>query len=91
MEDNPAYATYYLADGGKDVEYKEGIFVGYRGYEKNKVEPLFLFGFGLSYTTFKFSNLKVSQTLKGGELKAVATFDVTNTGLARARKSLRSM
>ncbi len=80
LEDNPAFANYYPAEGSKDVEYKEGIFVGYRGYEKNKVEPLFPFGFGLSYTTFKFSNLKVSQTSPGGELKAVATFDVTNTG-----------
>ena len=80
LEDNPAFANYYPAEGSKDVEYKEGIFVGYRGYEKNKVEPLFPFGFGLSYTTFKFSNLMVSQTSLGGELKAVATFDVTNTG-----------
>jgi len=80
LEDNPAYANYYPAEGSKNVEYKEGIFVGYRGYEKNKVEPLFPFGFGLSYTTFKFSNLKVSQTSQGGEIKAVATFDVTNTG-----------
>lgn len=80
LEDNPTFANYYPAEGSKDVEYKEGIFVGYRGYEKNKVEPLFPFGFGLSYTTFKFSNLKVSQTSQGTELKAVATFDVTNTG-----------
>ena len=80
VADNPTYANYYPVEGSKDVEYKEGIFVGYRGYEKNKVEPLFPFGFGLSYTTFRFSNLKVSQTSQGGELKVVATFNVTNTG-----------
>ena len=80
LEDNPAFANYYPAAGSRDVTYKEGIFVGYRGYEKNKVEPLFPFGFGLSYTTFKFSDLKVQQTSQGGEVRAVASFDVTNTG-----------
>lgn len=83
LEDNPAFANYYPAAGSKDVDYKEGIFVGYRGYEKNKVAPLFPFGFGLSYTTFKFSNLKLSQTAQGPDVRAVATFDVTNTGQRR--------
>ncbi len=83
LEDNPSFGNYYPASGTKDVDYKEGIFVGYRGYEKNRVEPLFPFGFGLSYTTFKFSNLKVEQTSQGGEVRAVATFDVTNTGQRR--------
>ena len=82
-EDNPTFNSYYPApdEDGKPnpkVVYKEGIFVGYRGYEKNGVKPLFPFGFGLSYTTFGFSNLKV---VKGtGEALATATFDVTNTG-----------
>ena len=71
-EDNPTYANYYPSADSKRVLYKEGIFVGYRGYEQNHVEPLFPFGFGLSYTTFKFENLKVTPT--------EATFDVTNTG-----------
>lgn len=62
------------------MEYKEGIFVGYRGYEKNKVKPLFPFGFGLSYTTFRFSNLNATQSVKDGELQVTASFDVANTG-----------
>jgi len=77
-EDNPTFANYYPADGDKKVQYKEGIFVGYRGYEKNKVTPLFPFGFGLSYTTFSFSNLKVTAGAK--DATATVTFDVTNTG-----------
>jgi beta-glucosidase len=77
-EDNPTFTHYYPEEGQKKVFYKEGIFVGYRGYEKNKTTPLFPFGFGLSYTSFKFSNLKVTP---GSEhATASVTFDVTNTG-----------
>ena len=71
-EDNPVHDSYYLIPGTKDIKYKEGIFVGYRGYEKNNVQPRFPFGFGLSYTTFKFANLQASPTS--------VEFDVTNTG-----------
>ncbi len=79
-EDNPTFANYYPEGSSKQVEYKEGIFVGYRGYEKNGVQPLFPFGYGLSYTTFQFANLKVAATGAGDAVKATATFDVTNTG-----------
>ena len=75
-EDNPTFANYYPIGDSVKVEYKEGIYVGYRGYEKNHTEPLFPFGFGLSYTTFKFSNLKVVPT----STDAAVTFDLTNTG-----------
>jgi beta-glucosidase len=75
-EDNPTFANYYPEGDSIKVEYKEGIFVGYRGYEKNHVKPLFPFGYGLSYTTFKFSKLAVA----GNGAKATVSFDVTNTG-----------
>ncbi len=77
-EDNPTFANYYPEEGQKKVSYKEGIFVGYRGYEKNKITPLFPFGFGLSYTTFKFSALKV--TPSQDRATATVTFDLTNVG-----------
>ncbi len=77
-EDNPTFTHYYPQKGQKSVVYKEGIFVGYRGYEKNKVDPLFPFGFGLSYSTFKFSNLKV--TPAADRPTAIVTFDLVNTG-----------
>ncbi len=78
-EDNPTHDSYYPAPGTKRVEYKEGVFVGYRGYEKNGVKPLFPFGYGLSYTTFKYANLAV-KPLAGAAGSYDVSFDVTNTG-----------
>jgi beta-glucosidase len=79
-EDNPTFANYYPEPGTKRVVYKEGIFVGYRGYEHNHVKPLFPFGYGLSYTTFKFANLAVSPESAGANPQVNVTFDVANTG-----------
>ena len=62
------------------AHYSEGIFVGYRWYDAHHQEPLFPFGFGLSYTTFRFSNLKVTQQTSADGVHAVAMFEVTNTG-----------
>jgi beta-glucosidase len=80
LEDNPTYENYYPEPGTKRVVYKEGIFVGYRGYEHNHVKPLFPFGYGLSYTTFKFANLAVDPKSAGANPQVNVTFDVTNTG-----------
>ncbi len=80
LQDNPTYDNYYPEGDSSRVVYKEGIFVGYRGYEHNHVKPLFPFGYGLSYTTFKFANLVVSPDTAGSNPKVSVTFDVTNTG-----------
>jgi len=83
-EDNPASDNYYPAAGTNKVTYKEGIFVGYRGYEKAGTKPQFPFGYGLSYTNFSYSNLSLQQGItKGGNQEvwwAEVSFDVTNTG-----------
>jgi len=71
-EDNPAAANY----PGKDLEvnYAEGIYVGYRYYDTKKVEPQFPFGFGLSYTKFEYSDLKVAQLIRSsGSVKSEGT------------------
>ncbi len=65
ITDNPSYAHYYPDAGTNKIVYREGIFMGYRGYEHNHVEPQYPFGFGLSYTTFKFGNLKSTPTGDG--------------------------
>ena len=60
----------------KRVTYNEGVFVGYRGYERSGVKPLYPFGYGLSYSRFEYSDLKVEKC-DGG---VVGSFAVRNTG-----------
>lgn len=79
-EDNPS-SPYFKADWSKPqphpVHYTEGLLMGYRGYDALGREPLYPFGHGLSYTTFKFSDLKVSPNGKDGY---TVTAKVKNTG-----------
>jgi len=85
-EDNPVHDSYYPAAGGNRVIYKEGVFVGYRGYEHSGTKPLFPFGYGLSYTSFQYANLAVkpadAATKKEGFSAPLyqVSFEVTNTG-----------
>ncbi len=79
-EDNPTFNNYYPDPGTKEVHYKEGLFVGYRGYEHTHAKPLFPFGYGLSYTSFAFSGLKVSPESAGANPKITVSFNVKNTG-----------
>ncbi|HYH00851.1 MAG TPA: glycoside hydrolase family 3 C-terminal domain-containing protein [Terriglobales bacterium] len=93
-EDNPTHNSYYDpnlpagqgGDGPRDtgearghVAYKEGVFLGYRYFDRSETKPMFPFGYGLSYTTFKYSNLKVTPgTTNNGTV--TVSFDVTNSG-----------
>jgi beta-glucosidase len=79
-EDNPTFANYYPETGTKKVVYKEGIFVGYRGYEKNGTKLAFPFGHGLCYTTFNLSHLTVANQSTASSAKYVVSFDIRNTG-----------
>ena len=79
IEDSSSYGNFPGKNGR--VEYKEGIFVGYRFNDAKKIEPLFPFGFGLSYTQFKYSNLDVRIVNPSARTpEAVVSFDVTNVG-----------
>ena len=63
-----------------DEEYKEGIYVGYRWVDKKKTHPLFAFGHGLSYTTFKLSNIRIDNPVLRGDDSLTVTVNVRNTG-----------
>jgi beta-glucosidase len=78
IEDSTAYGHY--PGENLHVEYAEGIFVGYRGFDRNKAEPLFPFGHGLSYTTFEYSGLTVSPAKVKADGKVEIGLKVRNTG-----------
>src|SRR5207237_4090290 len=80
-EDSAAYKSYYPNDGPKRIKYSEGVFVGYRHFDQDKIKPLFPFGFGLTYTTFAYKNLAVFPSASGTARGAVTvSFDISNTG-----------
>ena len=79
-EDITWFRSYFPQIGDKRVEYTEGVFVGYRGYEKAGIKPLFPFGHGLSYTTFSYSELRISPAPKESGALAAVSFKVKNTG-----------
>ena len=74
LSDNPAFGSY--SRDSIETHYSEGIYMGYRHYDKKKIEPLFPFGYGLSYTQFRYNNLKIN---KKSDIFKVS-FDITNTG-----------
>jgi len=79
-EDNPVHDSYYAETGTRRIVYKEGVFVGYRGYDHANIKPLFAFGSGLSYTTFKYANLTIKRASAGTVGAFDVSFDVKNTG-----------
>jgi beta-glucosidase len=85
-EDNPVRDSYYEQAGTNRIVYQEGVFVGYRGYDRAGARPLFPFGCGLSYTTFKYSDLSIkllsAQTADGASVnpRFEVSFNIRNTG-----------
>ena len=82
LADNPSYPYYYKNGDPKSrecdhVDYGEGIFTGYRGYDRSGKAPLYPFGYGLSYTTFKFSDLAIEKLPADS---VAVSFTVSNTG-----------
>ena len=87
LEDTPAYINY--PGETNKVYYGERLFVGYRYYDKKEIKPLFPFGYGLSYTTFEYTNLQINKT----ELNAGETLDVTvsihNSGILTGKEVIQ--
>ena len=83
LSDNPSYLNF---GGGEKVEYREGIFVGYRYYDTKEMDVAFPFGYGLSYTTFDYSNLKLSMENPTEKDTVMVSADVTNTGKSAGKE-----
>lgn len=79
IEDSPSFGFYDDTRSDRKIFYDEGIFTGYRGYDRSGVSPLFPFGHGLSYTDFAYSGLRITDVDPAAHT-ARATFTVTNTG-----------
>lgn len=85
LEDNPSYLNF---PGCKnEVNYAEDVFVGYRYYDKKKMDVLFPFGHGLSYSEFKYDNLRLSSEKINAGDEIEVSFDVTNIGDIEAKET----
>jgi len=78
LQDTPCYL--YYGGEGNTAEYREGVFVGYRYYDKREMDVLFPFGHGLSYTTFEYSNLRLSANHMKDDEALTVTVTAKNTG-----------
>lgn len=86
LADNPSYLNF---GGGDKVEYREGVFVGYRYYDTKQMEVAYPFGYGLSYTTFTYSNLQISNTNPTEKDTVTVSVDVTNTGNVAGKEAVQ--
>lgn len=86
LADNPAHLNF---GDKKHVEYREGIFIGYRYYDKKEMDVRFPFGFGLSYTTFEYSNLRLGSGKMTDGGKLTVSVDITNTGACAGKETVQ--
>ena len=84
LEDTPCYLTF--PGNGRTCIYSEGIFVGYRWYDSRRMPVLFPFGYGLSYTTFEYSNLKVSKSAFKDNEGVEVSITIKNTGALEGKE-----
>lgn len=78
LSDNPSFLNF--PGEGDRVEYRESIFVGYRYYDKKELQPLFPFGYGLSYTEFQYSGMKLAKDSINDQETVEVSLTVQNTG-----------
>lgn len=80
LEDSPAHALKAFPGQKGVVKYEEGLLVGYRWFDTKNIEPLFPFGFGLSYTKFEYTALKLTPGVTSGAPLVTVEFNLANTG-----------
>ena len=89
LKDSPAHALNTYPGKNLEEDYKEGILVGYRWFDTKKIEPLYCFGYGLSYTDFKIASLHINKTsYKPGELITLSV-KVKNTGKYAGKETMQ--
>ena len=89
LNDSPAHALNAYPGENLQVNYKEGILVGYRWFDTKKIEPLYCFGYGLSYTNFKYSGFSTDKkNYKASEI-ITATVSVNNTGKYAGKETVQ--
>ncbi len=88
LSDCPAH-TLGEFPGGDTVRYGEGVYVGYRYFDTYSVEPQFCFGHGLSYTEFKYENLRAEMTEGEIDVQVKVSCDVTNTGSIAGKETVQ--
>ena len=85
LEDNPSY-LYFFGDEQNKTEYREGVFVGYRYYDKKNMDVSFPFGYGLSYTTFEYGNLTLDKSEMNDTDTLTVSVNVRNTGKVKGKE-----
>jgi len=87
LEDNPSYLNF--PGDGRSVQYAEGVFVGYRYYDKKKMQVRWPFGHGLSYTEFAYGPAQLSADTLGDGERITVSVDVTNTGTRAGKEAVQ--
>lgn len=90
LEDRSSFDCYHDGDGDKRVYLSDGVFTGYRHADRQKIEPNFCFGFGLSYTTFSYDNVTLSRSSIGSSDTVTVSLDVSNTGTRRGAEIVQA-
>jgi beta-glucosidase len=89
LSDCPAHDADAYPGTNLQVDYKEGILVGYRWYDTKKIAPMYCFGYGLSYTNFNYNNLKTNKAAYRNDENIIATINLTNTGKYAGKETVQ--
>jgi beta-glucosidase len=89
LKDSPAIAMDAYPGANLQEEYKEGILVGYRWFDTKKIEPLYCFGYGLSYTSFKYSGISTNKKSYKSTDNITVTLKVANTGKYAGKETVQ--